>query len=67
MRKILTVSLRYPYDICTISNRKSYAIFRTIVRYRVRYRKVSSMVPGTISRVASDYIAVGMYDIGALP
>ena len=64
MRKILTVSVRYLYDICTISSRKSYAIFRTIVRYRVRYRTVSSTVSGTISRVVSYYIAVGLYDIG---
>ena len=64
MRKILTVSLRCPYGICTISSRKSYAIFRTIVRYRVRYRTVSSTVSGTISRVVSYYIAVGLYDIG---
>ena len=54
------------YDIGSYIGRKSYAIFRSIVRYRVLYRLRYRTSNRTISAIESYDIGDVHYDIGAI-
>ena len=63
---IFTRSVRYMYDIGSYIGRKSYAIFRSIVRYRVLYRLRYRTSNRTMSAIESYDIGYVHYDIEAI-